>query len=75
MRREIGTYMFCPHPKMPVLSSLIGICAFAESFRNGLAFDDSEFHRSEHLLRFPAAAAADIAVYYSMGARAFQAVT
>lgn len=37
--------------------------------------DDTEFHRSEHLLRFPAAAAADIAVYYSMGARAFQAVT
>ena len=24
---------------MPVLSSFIGICAFAESFRNRLAFD------------------------------------
>ena len=40
MRREIGTYMFCPHPKMPVLSSLIGICAFAETYRNRLAFDE-----------------------------------
>ena len=44
MRREIGTYMFCPHLKMPVLSSLIYICAFAESFRNRLAFDDTNFH-------------------------------
>ena len=39
MRREIGTFMFCPHPKMPVLSSFIGICAFAETYRNRLAFD------------------------------------
>ena len=29
---------------MLVISGLIGICAFAESFRNWLAFDDSELH-------------------------------
>ena len=32
---------------MPVLSSFIGICAFAEIFRNRLAFDDTKFHISQ----------------------------
>lgn len=41
MRRVIGTYVFWLHPKMPVISGLISICAFAESFRNRLTFDDT----------------------------------
>ena len=40
MRREIGTFMFWLHPKIPVLSSFISICAFAETYRNRLAFDE-----------------------------------
>lgn len=31
------------HLKIPVISGFIGICAFAETYRNRLAFDDTIF--------------------------------
>ena len=53
------------HLKMPVISGYIGICALTETFRNRLAFDDTEFHFIFHLFEAPVYAGAFAFRYYS----------
>ena len=55
---------------MPVLSSFIGISAFAESFRNRLAFDDTQFHGFLSPFRArPGESAVYLQILYHSGSR------